>query len=171
MRDLHSGPANDLVAKYQVFRSPTVIDFLTVCHRLPADEIEQFEAFAGEPYDPDRVAAIYSLKGGPAWVMTADDKPIAIAGFDQVRPGVWQDWMFSTPEAWSDHWRALTRQCRKGMDAMLRTEAHRLQCVSLATRTRAHRWYGVLGLEQEGPLRRYGAAGQDAIMFSRVRAE
>jgi hypothetical protein len=89
--------------------------------------------------------------------------------FNQLRPGVWQDWMFSTPEAWSKHWRGVTKIARRVMDFMLQGEAHRLQCVSLASRIHAHRWYRPLGLEQEGTLRGYGVNGEDAIMFARLR--
>lgn len=157
---------------YQVFRKPTVIDFLAVCQRLCPDEREQFEAFTGEKYDPEQLAAAYSLRDGPSWVLVADGQPLVIAGFDMLRPGVWQDWLLSVPEAWSEaHWRAVSRRARRVMDAMLRSEAHRLQCVSLASRVQAHRWYRVLGLELEGTLRAYGANGENALMFSRLRAE
>jgi hypothetical protein len=159
------------VTTYAVYKDPTIADFLVVCHNLCPDEIEQYEAFAGAPYDAGRVAALFSLHEGPRWVLVADGQPIVIGGFDEIRPGVWQDWLFSTPDAWSEaHWRKTTRGCKRMMDVMLRTVAHRLQCVSLASRTRAHEWYGVLGLELEGPRRQYGAGRQDALEFSRVRS-
>jgi hypothetical protein len=84
---------------------------------------------------------------------------------------VWQDWMVSTPEAWNaTNWRGTTRYVRKAMNAMLQTDAHRLQCVSLRSRIRAHEWYRVLGLRQEGVLEAYGVDGQDALMFARLRS-
>lgn len=153
----------------RVYRNPSVVDFLMVCTELQADEIEQFEAFTGEAFDAHRLAAAYSLRPGPAWAICADGKTIAVAGFDQIRPGVWQDWMFSTPVAWSDHWRGLTKIARKVMDGMLQGGAHRLQCVSLASRVHAHRWYRPLGLVREGTLHGYGVNGEDAIMFARLR--
>lgn len=152
-----------------LYSNPSLIDFLQVLSRLPADEIEQIEAFSGAPFNVEKVAALYSLREGPKWVLCADNRPIAIAGFDMIRPGVWQDWMFSTPEAWTDHWRTVTKHVRRVMEVMLREDAHRLQCVSLASRTAAHKWYGVLKLEREGVLRDYGVNREDAIMFSRVR--
>lgn len=158
------------MTEYVVYKDPTIIDYLKVLPRLCADEIEQYEAFAGEKYAPDKVAAIYSLQQGPRWVLTADDVPIVIAGFDEIRSGVWQDWFFSVPEAWSpEHWRKVTRESKRKMDVMLQMVAHRLQCVSLASRTRAHRWYGALGLQEGSLLPQYGAERQDAIMFHRVR--
>jgi hypothetical protein len=158
------------VTKFVVHQKPHLGDFVAVCTQLPQDEREQFEAFTGETFDPARVAAAFSLRGGPAWVVTADDEPIIVAGFDMIRPGVWQDWLFSTPKAWdAQHWRSVTKICKKAMDALLRDDAHRLQCVSLASRIHAHRWYRPLGLTLEGTLRGYGVNGEDALMFSRLR--
>ena len=156
--------------KHAVFREPRLLDFLMVCRHLPDDEIEQFEAFTGQKYDPDEVAALYHLRPGPKWVLTADGEPIVIAGFDMLRPGVWQDWLFSVPAAWEPaNWRFVTKTSRRVMDAMLQGTAHRLQCISLASRVHAHRWYRPLGLELEGTLRSYGIHGEDAKMFSRLR--
>jgi hypothetical protein len=153
-----------------VYRNPGLGDFLAVCLRLPEDEREQFEVFTGEAYDAARVAAAFSLRDGPSWVVMDGKIPIIVAGFDMIRPGVWQDWLFSTPEAWDAlHWRSVTKICKKAMDALLRTDAHRLQCVSLASRIHAHRWYRPLGLTLEGTLRGYGVNGEDALMFSRLR--
>lgn len=157
------------MTNFAVYKAPKLGDFYTVCTRLPEDEREQFEAFSGEKFDPERIAAAYSLRAGPSWVLTADGFPLLVAGFDMIRPGVWQDWLFSTPEAWDRHWRTVTKYCRRAMDAMLRSGAHRLQCVSLASRIHAHRWYRPLGLELEGTLRGYGVHGEDALMFSRLR--
>lgn len=165
---VHPGPQADLVT-LRAYRNPTLVDFLRVCADAPTDEREQFEAFSGEQFDAERLAAVYSLHTGPAWVVCAGDRPIAVAGFNQLRPGVWQDWMFSTPVAWTDHWRGLTKIARRVMDFMLRTEAHRLQCISLASRIHAHRWYRPLGLVREGTLHGYGVNGEDAIMFARLR--
>lgn len=156
--------------EYVVYKNPTLTDYLAVVPNLPFDEIEQYEAFSGRNFDAEEVCALYALHQGPRWVLTADGSPIVIAGFDEIRPGVWQDWLFSTPAAWSpEHWRRVTRESARTMKVMLQTVAHRLQCVSLASRLAAHRWYGVLGLELEGRLARYGAGGQDALIFSRVR--
>lgn len=153
----------------KVYSKPSLLDFIQVCHKLPADEVEQYEAFAGKTYNPEEVAAIYSLRDAMSWTIVADGQPIVVAGFDMIRPGVWQDWLLSTPEAWTTHWRGVTKICRRAMDAMLQGDAHRLQCISLASRIHAHRWYRPLGLVQEGVLHGYGVNGEDAIMFARLR--
>jgi hypothetical protein len=156
----------------QLFRDPTLIDLLDVAYRLPEDEREQIKAFTGAEYDPQSLAAAYHLRAGPKWMLHDGQQTLAVAGFDLIRPGVWQDWMVSTPEAWTpENWRSTTRYVRKVMDAMLKTEAHRLQCVSLASRIQAHRWYRLLGLEFEALLGAYGANGENAFMFSRLKAE
>lgn len=151
-------------------RGASLADLFQVCIALPDDEQEQFEVFSGERYEPTYVAAAFFLRPGPKWTVVADGTPIVVAGFDLVRRGVWQDWMFSTPVAWERHWRTVTKLGRRVMDEMLRENAHRLQCVSLASRTQAHRWYRPLGLELEGTLRGYGINGEDALMFSRLRS-
>jgi hypothetical protein len=153
----------------RVYSNPTLADFYMVCHKLPEDEIEQAEAFTGRAFDPEAAAAAYYLRDCPKWVIAADDGPIVIGGFEMLRPGVWQDWLFSTPAAWDQHWRSVTKMCKRAMDAMLRTDAHRLQCVSLASRIHAHRWYRPLGLQLEGTLHGYGVNGEDALMFARLR--
>lgn len=156
--------------KVETFTGARLFDLLRVCHRLPGDEKEQWEIFSGEKFDAEKVSAIYSLMDCPKWVIVAENEPIVVGGFTQIRPGVWQDWMFSTPEAWTLHWRPVTRIARRVMDGMLRTEAHRLQCVSLASRHQAHKWYRPLGYEAEGTLLGYGVHGEHAIMFSRLRS-
>jgi hypothetical protein len=153
----------------QLYRNPSLVEFILVCNRVPDDEREQFEAFAGEPFTPERAAASFYLRGGPCWSIVANGEPIVVAGFDMLRPGVWQDWMLSTPEAWSTHWRSVTKLSKRVMDFMLRETAHRLQCVSLASRIHAHRWYRPLGLRLEGTLAGYGVNGEDALMYSRLR--
>lgn len=155
---------------FTLYRDPTLLDLLDVCHRLPADEREQIEAFTGGPYNVETYAAAYHLKSCPKWVLCNGTQALAVAGFDLVRPGVWQDWMFSTPEAWTpENWRTTTRYVRRVMNAMLKTEAHRLQCISLASRIQAHAWYRTLGLVYESTLESYGANGENALMFRRLK--
>ena len=151
-------------------RGTTLVDLLQVCFQLPPDEREQYEAFTGLEYDPENLATMLYGAPEPRWTIWVDMAPIFIAGFTQIRPGVLQDWAVTTPQAWDAHWRPVTRIVRGAMAEMLQTRAHRLQCVSLASRTLAHRWYEALGLEREGLLRGYGANGEDAIMFSRLRS-
>lgn len=149
---------------------PLLADYLYVCHRLPDDEKQQWVAFSdGQPFDADRMALHLASNPGPKWVLVKQSgEPLVIGGFTYLRPEVWQDWLIGTPEAWEHHWRSISKHCRRVMDAMLKTEAHRIQCVSLASRTKAHAWYRVLGYRFEAILRKYGANGEDAVMYART---
>jgi RimJ/RimL family protein N-acetyltransferase len=149
---------------------PLLIDFVRICHELSDDERRQWVALSdGQPFDPEAMAIQLAAAAGPRWALVqADGAPLVIGGFSYLRPGVWQDWLIGTPSAWETHWRAISKHCRRVIDRMLETEAHRIQCISLADRTRAHAWYRVLGYRQEGLLRGYGANGEDAIMFART---
>lgn len=153
----------------QVYNDPLLLDYIKVCIKMPDDERAQLEAFTGEAYDIDRAAVGNWSVPGPKFVIKVNDDPIAVGGFVPQRPGVYRDFMLTTPEAWTEHWYAVTRICRRVMDAMLITHAHRLECVSLASREKAFKWYKVLGYHQEGVRYGYCANGADAMAFSRVK--
>ena len=159
----------------KVYNNPFLLDFLKVCAQMPNDEREQLEAFVGEKYDIERAALGNYEVLGPKWVVKDDDEPIVIGGFVPHRRGVWQDFLLTTPAAWSPkYWFTITRICRRAMDAMFTSgEAHRLQCIvpenRLAQRPEIGRWYGVLGYTREATLWRYCTDGSNAVMFSRVR--
>ena len=155
----------------RVYTDPLLLDFLKLAVAMPEDERRQLEAFTGQSYDIDGAAVGNFTVPGPKWVIKVGDEPIVVGGFAEQRPGVWRDYMLTSPRAWTEHWFAVTRICRRIMDAMLISEqAHRLECISHASRAQAFGWYRVLGYEQEGILRKYCANGDDAVMFSRVRA-
>ena len=155
----------------RVYSNPMALDFIIVSHQATADQIEQWEAMTGHAWDHESCALGMIQTNGPKWVIkTLDHRPIAVAGYHQERPGVFRDFLISNEEAWADgNWQALTRHARKAMNAMLNNGAHRLECVSLSSRTKAHRWYAALGMKAEGTLHGYCASGEDAIMFARVR--
>lgn len=155
----------------QLLQKPILSDFLTVCYQLPEDERDQYEAFNGRNYNPEQCALEFAAKS-PAWGVYDDQGPLCLAGFDYMRPGVWSDWMLNTPRSFDkEHWRTVTKMAKRLIDALMVKSCHRLQCVSLASRIHAHKWYRVLGLQSEVVLRGYGARGEDAILFSRLRAE
>jgi hypothetical protein len=153
----------------QTFTNPLLLDFIKVCIKMPQDEREQLEAFTGEKFDIDGAAIGNFTAPGPKWVIKADDEPIMIGGFVPQRPGVWRDFALTTPEAWTDHWFAVTRISRRVMNAMfLSKQAHRLECIAHHSREKAFRWYKPLGYTREATLSGYCANGADAILFSRV---
>lgn len=155
-----------------VYHSPLLLDYIKVCAQLPDDERKQITALTGYEYDIDGAAIGNFTVAGPKWVIKLGDDPLAIGGFVPQRPGVYRDFMLTTPTGWK-HGFALTRICRRIMDAMLLTEAHRLETIvpaaRLSSRPELERWYKVLGYNKEAPLYGYCADGADAWSFSRVK--
>lgn len=153
---------------------PTVFDVGWLSERMREDEIAQWCALTGHAtYDPNLAArAIVATMGPLAFaVVGSDNLPVAVGGFTEDRPGVFQTWMVGTADGWARHWRGITKHSRKVMDGLLASgRAHRIQTHALAGRRAAHVWYERgLGMTREGTLRRYFADGQDAVVFSKVR--
>jgi hypothetical protein len=148
---------------------PTLVEILMVCRQLPKDERRQWEAFSGTAFVPDEAAVQIAASSGPRWALiTASGEPLFVGGFTYLREGVWRDWLLSTPAAWEQHWRTVSKVCRRVLDRMMATEAHRIECVALADRTAARDWYRLLKYEYEGCLRKFGAGGENAVIYSRV---
>lgn len=162
-------PAFKIVANGLAIVAPNVIDFLYVCHNLPADQRRQWEAITSDKYDPEHAALCLASRPGPKWAFVKrDGTPVVVCGYDQIRSGVWQDFLLSTADAWKSHAIECTRFCRKLMQGMLDSGAHRLQAVVLADRADVVKWYRLIGLEYEGTFRCYGSHGEDAVIYSRV---
>lgn len=154
----------------QVYSNPLLLDFIKVCIKMPEDERAQLEAATGQPYDVDGAAIGNFSVIGPKWVLKVDDEPIIVGGFALQRPGVFRDFMLTTPEAWEQHWFGVTRICRRIMDDMLYSGlAHRLECVAHHSREKAQKWYSVLGYNFEARMYGYYANGHDALLYSRVK--
>ncbi len=154
----------------QVYSDPTLLDFIKVVWAMPENERENFEALTGEKYNVDSIAVGNFMVNGPKWVAKVDDEPICVGGFAYQRSGVWRDFMINTPVAFEKHWFPLTRICRRAMNSMfISKQAHRLECITLASREQAMKWYRVLGYNREATLNGYCANGADAVLFSRVQ--
>lgn len=159
----------------KVYNNPLLLDFVKICIAMPQDEREQLEAFFGEPYDVDAAAVGNFTVPGPKWVGKIDDEPILLGGFVPQRPGVWRDFLLTTPAAWEkENWFQATRICRRVMDAMfISGQAHRLECIvpaaRIASRPVLERWYKIMGYNYEGRLHGYCANGADALIYSRVQ--
>ncbi len=152
-----------------ISHNPLLVDLLQVLAQLPESERRQYYAKTGEQLDVDVAAAHLYLQPGPKWVIATDDHPICVGGFTPISPGVYRDWMANTPEAFGKHWRSVSKYARRVMDGMLEYEAHRLECVVLASRTEVVDWYAFLGYSFEGTMRRAGAQGEDLALYSRLR--
>jgi hypothetical protein len=152
--------------------TPILTDYAYLAERMRPDEIDQLCAFTGwDQYVPDRAARLWaSTPGEQVVLLGADKRALGLGGLTPIAPGVMEAWSVSTLEAWDTHWRTITRVCRRQIEDALATTAHRVQVISLASRTRAHEWYERgLRLKHEGTLRRYTTDGRDAVIFARVR--
>ena len=102
-----------------------------------------------------------------SWVAWLDDKPQAVFGGGEVRPGVWSMFAFATDE-FPRLALGLTRFATKTVIPTLFGElgAHRLQCESHEAHADAHRWLELLGAGQEAVLRGYGKDGSNYLLFA-----
>lgn len=153
---------------------PLLLDFIRIAIQMPPDERAQIEAFTGQVFDVDGAAIGNFCAPGPKWVIKDGDEPLVVGGFAPERPGVWRDYLLTTPDAFKAHAFALTRICRRHMDLMFKSgQAHRLECVvpaaRLSARPELEKWYKVLGYSRESTMAGYCANGADAVMFSRVQ--
>ncbi len=157
-----------------VHRDVLLMDFVSLALRMPVDEISQLELFTGQRFDVDGVAVGNFVVDGPKWVIRNDNLALVAGGFVPQRPGVWRDFLLTSPEAWLPHNSfRVTRICKRLMDAMFTSgQAHRIECIvperRVASRPELLRWYKVLGYKQEAILQGYCADGYPAISFSRV---
>lgn len=155
----------------QVFNNPLLLDYVSVCIKLAPDLREQVEAYNGEPFDVDRVAVGHWSLPGPKWVLKDGVAPLVVAGFEPIVKGVWREWAMFAEEVWTNrhYWFKATRECRKACDAMFSSgSAHRLECLSLASRGQAHRWCEILGFANEGVRVGAAANGADMVVLARV---
>lgn len=167
------------------YNDPYLLDFMKVCAAMPEDERAQLEAYTGEKYSTDGAAVGNFISPGPKWVIKAAEteaefeagqaRPIVVGGFNPQRPGVFRDFLLTTPSAWEGrNWYSVTRICKHIMDDMLHSEfCHRLECIVPAARVESRpelvKWYKVLGYAFEGRMYGYCANGADADLFARVR--
>jgi hypothetical protein len=145
-------------------------DLLYLTQRMRPDEIAQWVALTGRPFDAD--AAVRALAGLPADVLVGRDSlPILAGGIDTLRPGVGEAWMIGTLDGWAQYGGAITRWGRRILAAALDSNFHRVQTVALASRTAAHDWYvRGLGMNREGMLPGYFADGQSGVLFAKTRS-
>lgn len=150
---------------------PTLRDFAWVAERMRPDEIEQWTAKTGAPYSADGCARAMAAAAGPVFALIDPaGYPIAVGGFDPLRPGVYELWAAGTVEGWERHWRAITLNCARLIRRLFADGAHRVQTVALDSRTRAHEWYERgLGLRREGEHPGWFANGATGITYARTR--
>lgn len=150
----------------------TLFDLLALCADMRPDEIEQYLALTGAAeYDYEVAAAGMWAIPGPRFLLVDETGDRLVAGgFEHVGNGVYRSWMVGTMSAWESRWRSITEGTRFVMDNMIEDTASVIETQALASRTMARKWYERgLGMQCEGVLRSRGAAGQDIVVYSRVR--
>jgi hypothetical protein len=159
---------------FQIFNDPLLLDYLKACILMPQDEREHVEAMTGHPYDVDSIAVGNFMVQGPKWVAKDGDAVLSVGGFALERPGVWRDYMLTTPQAWEKKYAyQMTRLCRRAADFMFSShQANRLELIAplkrVEQRPELMTWYQHLRYEVEGVRRRYCADGSDAIALVRI---
>lgn len=101
------------------------------------------------------------------FVALADDgTPVAVAGAQELWPGVFQVGLFATPR-WPEVARGVTRAILRDLrPALVAAGAHRAQAFSHAGHEEAHRWLLRLGARCEARLGGWGRGGEDFLLFA-----
>lgn len=147
-------------------------DLEFVATHMRADERAQWCANTGRTeYDPWLCARALAAQPGPQFTLLCPSgRVLAVGGFIEQRPRVWQTWAAAIEGAWDLYWPDITAHCREQMDRLFQTgQAQRIETVALASRTAAHRWYRK-GLRQkhEATMPCFFADGQAAVLYART---
>lgn len=151
---------------------PTVLDLGVLALDMREDERRQWCAITGAAeYDADLAAQNFISAPGVKFCLLDDDgRPVAAGGYIDKGFGVWQSWMVGTDVGWEKHWRTITKEVRKVMQAMFDGGARRLETEAMEDRRAAHVWYvRSLGMRREGVHLGKYADGSTAVSFGRVR--
>lgn len=146
---------------------------MMLCGDARPDEMAQYQALTGRPWQRDAVAVDYFTRSGESFLLIdAAGNPVAAAGWEPIGRGVWQAWMVGTLDGWGKHWRSITKLCRMVMEHMLANGERRLQLCCLQSRYNARAWYARgLKMHHEGDMTQFGAGGETASLYARVRAD
>jgi RimJ/RimL family protein N-acetyltransferase len=148
---------------------------LAVARNIAPEELQVYYEMTGQVFEPDDIAARVWLSGGRNWVFweTVERVPLAVGGYHEMRPGAWSSWFMPTPLAWSrDYAQELTERVAQTLRNMLDSpDVRRLETVTLASRSRARKWYERIGLSYESTARRASASGQDLVTYVATRCE
>ena len=150
-------------------RDPNLLDTALAAWNLIAEDREQWAEFTGRPYSPDEAALECWGYAGPKWAICDETgMALAVAGCQRLRPHVYRSWFLSGEQLWA-HGRAVTEITRKVVLEMLADDAHRIETLCLASRTKTRGWYTALGLHFEAEFPNYGASGAPAAQYAICR--
>jgi hypothetical protein len=153
--------------------APSGADVRHVAERIRERDAVEFLAVSHSADKAELVEALVQRYGGAPDAICAyrNGEPVAVGAMVQVRPNVVTLAFFATdrfPEVALE----LTKFIRNRLFPQYRADGvHRIECISMVGYDDAHRWIGLLGLEQEAVLPKYGKGGETYILFSWVEDE
>ena len=149
-------------------RPVTFEDALYVSERMRDADWRELSA---QRFSPTRELfaheAVAAAGRGPAAIVALDGRPVVVGGVALHNPGCASMWMWATDE-FRKVVKTTARMARMFKASCRDVGVHRFQALSHAEHAEAHRWIRFLGLEMECRLSRYGAGGEDFIMFAEV---
>lgn len=137
---------------------------LHVCRHMATEQVKEAHALSWwDEYDPVLLAIETWNTAAFGHTLVHEGLPHTVCGYSFIRPGVARSFCFGKDGFFPI---AMTRHAKKVMGALL-GQAHRLETLSIASHKAAHRWFRLIGLEQESVLKSYGRGGEDFLMFVR----
>lgn len=143
---------------------PITLDVLHVLQNLSAASRE--EIFALQFGDDEEALAKSIVDNfGPVCAVAWGDNPIAVVGASEVRPGVWETFMFATDDL-DTIMLPLTRFIKRELIPLVqRLGAHRMETRALSSHFPAIRWLRSLGAQQETILEKFGRDKEDFTLL------
>ena len=138
---------------------------MVVCQTYQLGDREYLEARDGDRLGGDE----FDEESGPTWTLLVDDFPMAIFGFVNTSPGVYEMWSEVSDLA-RGHGFAAIRLVKQILELAFKNLAmHRLQATCRADRDEYTRFLEIMGFEREGVLRQVTPNRKDLILYSMVR--
>ena len=150
--------------------APTWRDARRVAGAMRERDVAEFLAVSRLEGKAELIEALADRYGGApdAICAFAGEEPVAIGAMVQARPNVATLAFFATdrfPEVALE----LTKFIRNRLFPQYRGDGvHRIECISMEGYDDAHRWIGLLGLEREAVMPKYGKGGETFIQFAWV---
>lgn len=144
------------------------MDIALVAARMRDRDVVEFLATSTAVDRPDLAMQLTRRYGQSNELIVAryDGEAVAIGGLIQHRPNVATLLFFATdafPAVALGLTRFITRRLFPEVKAV---GTHRIECVSHAEHTDAHRWIELLGLRREAEFKRFGRSGETFLQFA-----
>ena len=150
--------------------APTRQDVRIVARNMRERDKAEFMAVSQAQTGEDLVKALTNRYGNAEDAICAyvNQEPVAIGAMVSIRPNVVTLAFFAT-DAFPRIATPLTRFIRQRLfPKYLAAGVHRIECVSKADYSDAHRWIRALGLEQEAVMPGYGRGAETYLQFAKV---